>query len=69
MRTNEIHNSMFYRDERVKKKAKAQVENLIFKYGLFSTLNSDNSTEFRNEPLKEIYELLKIEQNFYTVSL
>lgn len=46
--------------------AKALVENAILKYGLFKILKSDRGTEFTNELMKEICEMLKIEQKFST---
>lgn len=46
--------------------AKALTENLILRYGIFKTLKSDRGTEFTNELMKEICELLKIEQRFST---
>lgn len=46
--------------------AKALAENVILKYGLFKRLKSDRGTEFTNQLMKEICEMLKIEQRFST---
>lgn len=46
--------------------AKALVENVILKYGIFNTLKSDRGTEFVNELMKEICQMLKIEQKLST---
>lgn len=46
--------------------AKSLTENLILKYGLFKILKSDRGTEFANELMKEICDLLKIEQRLST---
>ena len=42
--------------------AKAMVEKFVLKYGIFKTLKTDMGTEFLNEIMKNICELLKINQ-------
>lgn len=43
--------------------AKALIEQIILKYGLFNILKTDRGTEFTNELMREIFVLLKIKQN------
>ena len=42
--------------------AKTLVEQFVLKYGCFKTLKSDRGTEFKNELLQEVCNLLKIDQ-------
>lgn len=44
--------------------AKTLVEQFILKYGCFKILKSDRGTEFNNELLKEVCNLLNINQKF-----
>lgn len=44
--------------------AKTIVEKVILKYGHFKTLKSDNGTEFKNEIIKNICDMLNISQRF-----
>ena len=46
--------------------AQTLVEQLILKFGLFTKLKSDRGTEFTNELMKNICDLLKIDQIFST---
>lgn len=48
--------------------AKTLVEQVILKYGLFNTLKSDRGTEFANELMKNICEILNIKQTFSSSS-
>lgn len=46
--------------------AKALVENVILKHGLFKKLKSDRGTEFVNQLMREVCELLRVEQKLST---
>lgn len=46
--------------------AEKEVIKFILKYSIFKTLKSNNGTELKNEIMKQIYNLLNINQIFST---